>query len=223
MNGSSARADERLLEALAALVAAVFADLRRPVQKNLSILALAFLRLLRAGRSGDGHLSLAAIARMLPTAGTAHAREKRLHRVLDNPRLDARGVTDGLARLIVGQRGEGLWPVLFDQTKAGSTQALLAGVPYAGRVLPLSVYTFDYPWHETAAMSQNQLEAIFLMDVELALPKGVTPVFIGDRGYARAALLRQCATLGRRYLIRGRAGTAVCPFQVLEWTMAQAR
>jgi hypothetical protein len=143
------------------------------VQKNLAVLTVAFLRVLGAVRRGHGQLSLAALFRVLPTAGTPHAREKRLHRFLRNPRLDPRSVTDGLARLIFGSRGRGLWPILLDQTKAGATQALFAGVPFQGRALPLAVYTFQYPWEEKTARSQNQLEEVFLADIETALPCGL--------------------------------------------------
>lgn len=190
-------------------VAQVFSSLRRSVQKNLAALTMGFIQLLGSCRSGHGKVSLAALARCLPTAGTAHAREKRLHRFLRNRRLDPKVVGDGLARMIFGQRGRGLWPVLFDQTKAGAAEALLAGVPCAGRVLPLLVYTFEYPWKERAVASQNQLEEIFLADVETALPAGVRGVFIGDRGYGRASLLRHSRAAGRLFVIRGRAGTRV--------------
>ncbi len=87
-------------------------------------------------------------------------------------------------------------------------QALVAGIPFQGRVLPLAVYSFEYPWKDKAK-SQNALEEIFLLDLEDALPRGVRGVFIGDRGYARAALLRHSAQLGRLFLIRGRGGTQV--------------
>jgi hypothetical protein len=90
-----------------------------------------------------------------------------------------------------------------------STQALIAGVPFAGRVLPLAVYTFDYPWQETTAPTQNTLEERFLLDVETALPRGVRPVWIGDRAYRRAALLRASAVQHRLDVLRGRAGTSV--------------
>lgn len=112
-----------------------------------------------------------------------------------------------LARLIFGRRGRELWPIVVNQTKAGVTQALLAGVPFEGRTLPLAVYTFEYPWVERAAMSQNSLEEVFLLDLEKALPRGVRGVFIGDRNYARAALLRHSGRLGQLYIIRGRGGT----------------
>ena len=198
-----------LVSAVDAAVCEAFRDLRRTIQKNLALLTVAFLRVVGAARSGHGGLSLAALFRVLPSAGSAHSREKRLHRFLGNHRLDPRGVTEGLARLILGKRGPGLWPIVFDQTKAGSTQALVAGVPFEGRTLPLAVYSFEYPWKELAAKSQNWLEEVFLADLEEALPAGAKAVFIGDRGYARASLLRRSARLGRLYLIRGRSGTRV--------------
>ena len=209
VGASDDRTEEDLPAALDAAVTRAFGTLRRTVQKNLTVLTVAFLRVLGAARSGHGELSLAALFRVLPTEGTAHAREKRLRRFLDNPRMDPRGVTDGLARLIFGQRGRGLWPILVDQTKSGATQALFAGVPFEGRTLPLAVYTFDYPWREKAVDSQNQMERVFLLDLETALPREVRGVFIGDRGYARAALLRQSNAEGRLFVIRGRRGTTV--------------
>jgi len=130
---ASVEAEDPLLELLDAAVGKAFSALCRPVQKNLAVLTVAFLRVLGAVRRGHGQLSLAALFRVLPTPGTPHAREKRLHRFLRNPRLDPRSVTDGLARLIFGSRGRGLWPILFDQTKAGATQALFAGVPFQGQ------------------------------------------------------------------------------------------
>lgn len=206
--GAEGDGDE-LVAVIDAAVSRAFGPLRRSVQKNLAVLTVAFLRVLGAARSGHGRLSLGTLFRVLPTSGTPHAREKRLHRFLRNPRLDPRGVTEGLARLLFGRRGQGLWPIVFDQTKAGATQALVAGVPFEGRTLPLAVWTFEYPWVEPAAQSQNSLEEVFLCDIAEALPRGARGVFIGDRGYARAALLRRSAALGRLYIIRGRGGTQV--------------
>src|SRR2546422_6781087 len=71
-----------------------FQCLRRPVQKNLAVLTVTFLRLLGAARGGNGRLSLGMLFRVLPTAGTAHAREKRLRRVPGDPRAEARGGAD---------------------------------------------------------------------------------------------------------------------------------
>src|SRR2546427_4596406 len=73
-----------------------FQCLRRPVQKNLAVLTVTFLRLLGAARGGNGRLSLGMLFRVLPTAGTAHAREKRLRRVPGKPPPGPRGGAHGL-------------------------------------------------------------------------------------------------------------------------------
>src|ERR1700747_253877 len=108
---ASVESEGPLLALLDAAVGKAFSALCRPVQKNLAVLTVAFPRVLGAASSGHGQLSLAALFRVLPP-GTPPAREKRLHRFLRNPRLDPRSVTDGLARLIFGSRGRGLWPIL---------------------------------------------------------------------------------------------------------------
>ena len=92
-------------------------------------------------------------------------------------------------------------PVILDQTKSGSAQALLEAVPYAGRALPLGCYTFAYPLTEPALKSQNQLEHIFLLDTEISLPLGVIAVWIADRAYARSLLLQQSEQEQRPYIV----------------------
>jgi hypothetical protein len=111
-------------------------------------------------------------------------------------------MTTSLAPLLFRKRG--LCPILIDQTKSGNAQSLVAAVPYAGRALPLSLYTFEYPLSEANLKSQNQLEHIFLLDVEEALPVDLIPVWFGDRGYARYLLLEQSEKEGRLYILRGR-------------------
>jgi len=116
-----------------------------------------------------------------PVSGAADARYPACARenvctvFLRNPRLDPRSVTDGLARLIFGSRGRGLWPILFDQSKAGATQALFAGVPFSrAGALPLAVYTFQYPWQEKdRAQPEISWKKCFLADIETALPTRV--------------------------------------------------
>lgn len=199
---------EGLLLALSGLMECRFSQISKPLRKNLACLAVAFVTVLAAVRSGYGHLSLATLVRGLPIEGNFRKREKRLHRFLKNSHLDYRSVTSSLAPLLFG-KGMGFCPILLDQTKSGPVQTLLAAVPYAGRALPLACYTFGYPLTETSFDSQNQLEHIFLLDTEQALPKGVVPVWIADRGYARALLLEQSEKEGRVYIIRGRAGTVI--------------
>jgi hypothetical protein len=149
--------NEEILWALFQLMEARFSGLTKPIRKNLVVLTFAFILVLSAVRSGQGRLSLAALA---------HAREKRLHRFLKNPRMDFRTVTGSLAAILLPP-GKQFCPVILDQTKSGSAQALLAAVPYAGRALPLGCYTFAYPLTEPALKSQNQLEHGLLFPLEL--------------------------------------------------------
>jgi hypothetical protein len=200
--------NEELLGALSELMKVRFSGLSQPIRKNLVVLTFAFILVLSAVRSGQGRLSLAALARALPTEGSAHAREKRLHRFLKNPRLDFRTVTGSLSTLLLSP-GKRFCPVILDQTKSGSAQALLAAIPYAGRSLPLACYTFAYPLSEPALKSQNPLEHIFLLDTETALPPGVRAVWIADRAYARSLLLQQSEQEQRPYIVRGRKETII--------------
>jgi hypothetical protein len=181
---------KELLGALSQLIEIRFSGLTKRIRKNGVVLTFAFILVLSAVRSGQGRLSLAALWRALPTEGIARAREKRLHRFLKNPRLDFRTVTGSLAAILLPPK-KGFCPVILDQTKSGSAQALLAAVPYAGRALPLGCYTFAYPLTEPALKSQNQLEHIFLLDIETSLPPGVIVVWIAYRAYARSLLLQQ--------------------------------
>ena len=199
---------EELLEALSALLEAKFSSLSKPVRKNLSFLTAAFLTVLSSVRSGNGKFSLSSLYRALPLPISPKGREKRLHRFLQNPGLDYRSVSTCLASMLLEGR-RGFCPVVLDQTKSGSAQALVAGVPFTGRVLPLACYTFSYPLEEPGLKSQNQLEHIFLLDLESCFPPGLVPVWIGDQAYCRALLLEQSAAEGRFYLLRGRGGTII--------------
>lgn len=200
--------NEPLLPALSTLIEQRFRQISKPLRTNIGLLTVTFLSVLSAARSGNGRLSLAALARALPTPGNFHTREKRVHRFLNNLKLDYRAMTSSLAPLLLEEQRE-LCPVLLDQTKSGNAQALVAAVPYAGRALPLSLYTFEYPLAEPNLKSQNHLEHVFLLDVEDALPSHLKAVWIGDRGYARSLLLLQSERENRFYIIRGRGGTVV--------------
>jgi DDE family transposase len=200
--------DAALAARLSATLDTAFPTLRRSVRKSLAVVATGLLAVMAAARSGAGLLTLAALYRVLPSAGHPHSRENRLRRFLDNPRLEGRAVSTGLARLLFRPGPRRFVPILFDQTQAGATQALVVAVPFQGRALPLAVWTFTYPWRDRAP-SQNTFEEWCLTGVEASLPPGVIPVWIGDRGYARARLLGRCRREGRLFLLRGRGGTRV--------------
>lgn len=192
---------------LHALLADGFGGLRRSVRRNLGVLTEAFLLLVRGGRSGHGRLSLHAIARQLRTPGRPQSRYKRLHRFLDCLRFDPATGTAGLVRLALGTRpGRRLVPVLVDQTTVGPVQVLHLGTPYRGRVLPLGFRTFSYPLQQG---SQTHLERVALADLATALPAGVRPLWIEDRGYARVRLIEELTQAGEWFIIRGRGDVGI--------------
>ena len=201
-------ADAALVAALTVAVEGSFRELRRSVRTTLILVCTALVTVMTGARSGAGRLSLAALYRVLPVASRPHSRENRLRRFLDNPRLEGRAVITGLSRLLLARGGRGFWPVLIDQTRIGRVEALVAAAPFEGRAVPLAVYTFQYPWREVVP-SQNRLEDIFLGDLADRVPRGIVPVFVADRGYCRARLLRRCQQEGTWLLVRGRVGTIV--------------
>jgi hypothetical protein len=93
--------NEELLGALSQLIEIRFSGLTKPIRKKVMVLAFTFILVLCAVRSGQGRLSLAALSRDLLPEGIAHAREKRHHRFLKNPRLNFRTVTGSLAAVLL--------------------------------------------------------------------------------------------------------------------------
>ena len=181
--------------------------LRRSVRTNLTILTEAFLLLVRGGRSGQGRLSLHAIARHVAIPGRPASRYKRLHRFLDCRSFDPVTGTTALVRLAVGARPHArLLPVIGDQTRIGTVEVLHLGTPYRGRVLPLGFRTWTYP---LAKGSQPHLERIALADVATGLPAAVRPVWVLDRGYARVRLIQELTQVGELFIIRGLATVGV--------------
>jgi hypothetical protein len=169
-----------------------------PVRKNLVLLVDAFVTLTAGLRSGNGALTLAAIARALRLPTTFKDRYKRINRFLDNCLFDPQGVTEGLFAAVVGVTATSMLPVILDQSAINAAQLLLAGIPQAGRVLPLALWVFTYadiqnrPKQEK---SQNYIERIFILRLLSAVPRGLRLCFILDRGYARVSLVKELLLL----------------------------
>jgi len=181
-------------------------ELRRWLALNLALLTVAMLQLWRGARSGHGHLTLAALSRALPLQEREKMRAKRLARLLRNKYLIGSALTPLLVRLALGPRPRGWVSIVLDQTTLRGTPTLLAGVRVAGRILPVAFACFEYA---ALRKSQNALEWALLLLVSASLPSGCTPLFVMDRGYARAALLTHLRQAGIPYLIRGRRNTLV--------------
>lgn len=188
------------------LLRAAAPGLRRWRALNLALLTVAMLQLWRGARSGHGHLTLAALSRAVPLDEREKARSKRLARLLRNRHLVGSALTPLLVRLALGPHPRGWVPMVLDQTWLRGTPTLLAGVRVAGRILPVAFACFEYA---TLRTSQNALELALLLLVKASLPPRCTPLFVLDRGYARAALLAQLRQVGIPYLVRGRRNTLV--------------
>jgi hypothetical protein len=194
------------LERVRALLWTCTPELRKWLALNLALLTVAMLQLWRGARSGHGYLTLAALSRALPLEEGEKARSKRLARLVRNQHLVGSAMTPLLIRLALGPRPRGWVPIVLDQTTLRGTPTLLAGVRVAGRVLPVAFACFEYA---TLRKSQNALEWALLLLVTASLPRGCTPLFVMDRGYARVALLAQLRQAGIPYLVRGRSNTMV--------------
>jgi hypothetical protein len=164
------------------------------------------LQLWRGARSGNGWLTLCAISRTMPLDESEKARSKRLYRLLRNSSLDGTEMTPLLVRLALGTNPRGWIPIVVDQTTIRGTQVLMAGVRVAHRVLPVAFACFEY---EKIRKSQNIIENSLLLLIASCLPPGCKPIFIMDRGYARASLLKQLRSLNIPFVIRGRSNTMV--------------
>ena len=194
------------IERVLRLLASVDPSLGSWLSLGLALLTVAMLQLWRGARSGNGWLTLCAISRTLPLDENEKARSKRLYRLLRNSSLDGTEMTPLLVRLALGATPRGWIPIVVDQTDIRGTQVITAGVRVANRVLPVAFACFEY---ESIRKSQNILESSLLLLIASCLPPGCKPVFVMDRGYARASLLKQLRTLSIPFVIRGRSSTIV--------------
>ena len=193
---------ERVLQ----LLTVAAPDLGRWLALGLALVTVAMLQLWRGARSGNGSFTLCALSRTLPLDEREKARSKRLYRLLRNAGLDGTEMTPLLVRLALGDAPRGWIPIVVDQTTIRGTQVLMAGVRVAHRVLPVAFACFEY---DTIRKSQNILEEALMLLIASCLPPGCKPVFVLDRGYARASLLRYLRALNIPFIVRGRSNTIV--------------
>ena len=183
-----------------------FSCLSRPTAKNLIHLVFALVMLLRTPRGWYGKISLSGIARTFPTEGTLPSRYKRLHRFLDNSHFKMEDLSPGLAGLAKSKEEGGLLPLAIDQTAIGDVQVLTGSYPIKARAIPVAMTTFEYGHIKKRG---NYLEERFLVKLASSLPKDLKAVWIMDRGYQRASLLKFCRLNNYLYIIRGRRDVTV--------------
>lgn len=108
--------------------------------------------------------------------------------------------------MVLGRGLSGLVPVIVDQSQVASVLVILAGIAFSGRVFPLGVHTYTNEGIESnpeKEKSRNWHELLFLLRILEACPGKLTPLFVLDRGYARASLIRELlAQPGVMFLMR---------------------
>lgn len=185
-------------------------------------------------------LSLTALARCFPvpdqrrTTAPAHEllhRLKRLSRFLGNDRVDPVAVQLACVPAVLARLGHPRWVgLVVDWTSWDTTlpriagggvrkyQVLVVGVPRRGRVLPLLTVAYERD-KLPAAGSQNRWEEEALGRVLAALPPGVRPVVVGDRGFGRAELIAWLQARGVAYVLRLRRGARITPAAGPAWRL----
>ena len=139
-------------------------------------------------------------------APTAFAsRYQQLWRWTKNDRIDSRLLRRQLAHHALAWRGD--WgqymPIIIDGTACKDFRILQAVIPRKTRGIPLLWHSYR---HGTMRKQLARFETAFLDDLHDLLTEirqaGITPVVIGDRGFAHQRLIRWCEQHGWGYLVR---------------------
>lgn len=185
------------------------------------------LALLVSARLSKRTCCLSALARAFPTPTQRRVvapkhdllhRLKRLWRFLANPRLDPLTLQTAMIPHTLASLGRvrwlglaidwTMWDIILPTGARIRYQVLRIAVPLHGRALPLLQLAYDRD-HLPADASQNQLEERALAAVLAALPAGVRPVVLADRGFARAPFLTFLQTAQVDYVVRVNKGSCL--------------
>lgn len=177
-----------------------FSSLPKPVLKNIVMIVIATVLLLRTPRGWYGRMTLSGIARCMKTPGQVRVRYKRLDRFLTNKRFDTKKTIAGLLELARGKDCQGFLSILIDQSAIGDVQVIAASVPYQGRSIPFYMETFEYG---KIRFSQNKIEKAFFTRLQKELGRKYTLIFIMDRGYASVLYIAGFNEQHQLYILRG--------------------
>lgn len=198
---------------------------------NLALLVSAILK--------TRTLCLSELARAYPTpkerrvAAPKHCllhQLKRLWRFSANERVDALQVQLAFVPHVLARLGHprlvGLaidWTFFDTLLPSGEKvryQVLRIAVPRKGRALPLVQLAYDRD-RLPPTKSQNQLEQDALLAVLEALPEGVRPVVLADRGFHRAAFLRWLERRNLEYVVRLKKGACITESDGRQWKLGE--
>lgn len=203
-----------------------------PTQKtNLALLVSAILK--------KRSLCLSELARAYPAPEKRRVpapkhdllhRLKRLWRFTANERVDASEVQMALVPYTIACPGFprflGLaidWTMFDTALPSGRRmryQALRIAVPRKGRALPLLQLAYDRD-NLSPNKSQNQIEQDALLAVVRALPSGIRPVILADRGFARATCFGWLQHHHLEYVVRIDKGTCLTEADGSRWKLGE--
>jgi Transposase DDE domain len=198
---------------------------------NLALLVSAILK--------KQTLCLSELARAYPTPKKRRVeapkhdllhRLKRLWRFTANERVGALEVQMAFVAHTVARLGYprllGLaidWTFFDTRLPSGRSmryQVLRIAVPRKGRALPLLQLAYDRD-RLPATKSQNQLEQDALLSVLRALPKGVRPIVLADRGFHRAGFISWLERHDLDYVVRLKKGSCITETSGKRWKLGE--
>lgn len=179
------------------IVKTLWPTLQRQQAATLALLVELILR--------QRSLCLADLARGSFAPHDFATRYQQLWRWTQNERIESRVLRRTVAALALAWRaGHGQYlPIIVDTTACRQFRILQAVLPRRRRGVPLLWHSYQ---HGTMHAQVTAFELAFLAEVHELLAdvraQGYTPVLIGDRGFARSAILQWCDQHGWAYLVR---------------------
>ena len=148
-------------------------------------------------------------ARALPGKTSYHPKKKRLYRFFSQGKWEALSLLGEVIPTVLRRFGirEGKVAVSVDWTPLRpGEQALVAALPFQGRGIPLPVWATS--WESLRrGTGQPDLEQAFLRRVLSALPEGIEPGVLADRGFGHVGFLRFLQGLRRALGRRSTSGS----------------
>ncbi len=186
-------------------------------------------------------LCLTELARALPTPQKRRLqrpkhdllhRLKRVCRFVNNERVEAEAVQLDLIPYTVASLGKPrllglaidwtMWDTITPKGERVHYQGLRIAVARRGRALPL-LQIAHYRDKLPADSSQNKIEEEALLAVIRALPPGVRPVILADRGFARSEFVHWLQSHNLEYVILVKCGTCITEPDGHRWKLGEEK
>lgn len=163
------------------------------------------LAVMTLGILWSGTVTLLAAAAALPLPARHTSSERRFRRFLANPKVVVATLWPPLLTALLAGLEGGEASFVFDPTPYRDCATVLClGLVWHGRVLPVAwrVVPQQAAWPERLAV----LVEAMLREVSAALPPGVRPILLADRGLVRPGLIEATQRTGWHLVLRLRAG-----------------